>query len=169
MSLGSPHEQAVINKVSRRAVTAEHRAQPVYDDSEDVRHVVCVGSPVTGMDVHITRNGTAMPPREIGAIELRGPTVAKSYLMTVGAVPLANDDGWFDSGDLGYVDDKGRIYVCGRTKDLIVLAGRNLYPHDIERSAEGVDGVRKGRVIALPCRCRPGGLRGARRGARPRR
>jgi fatty-acyl-CoA synthase len=49
----------------------------------------------------------------------------------------------------GYLDEQGRLYVCGRSKDLIVLAGRNLYPHDIERAAEGVDGVRTGCVIAL--------------------
>ena len=64
-------------------------------------------------------------------------------------MPLAGDDGWFDTGDLGYLDEHGRVYVCGRTKDLIVLAGRNLYPHDIERAAETVDGVRKGCVIAV--------------------
>ncbi len=62
---------------------------------------------------------------------------------------LARDDGWFDTGDLGYLDEAGRMYVCGRTKDLIVLAGNNLYPHDIERAAANVDGVRKGCVIAL--------------------
>ncbi len=64
-------------------------------------------------------------------------------------VPLTRRDGWFDSGDLGYLDEQGRLYVCGRTKDVIVLAGKNLYPHDIERAAENVDGVRKGCVIAL--------------------
>jgi fatty-acyl-CoA synthase len=66
-----------------------------------------------------------------------------------GVFPLARHDGWFDSGDLGYLDEEGRIYVCGRTKDLIVVAGNNLYPHDIERAAANVDGVRKGCVIAL--------------------
>jgi fatty-acyl-CoA synthase len=87
-------------------------------------------------------------PREIGSVELRGPMIAHNYLTSDGVVPLATD-GWFDSGDLGYLDEEGRLYVCGRTKDLIVLAGRNLYPHDIERAAESVDGVRKGCVIAL--------------------
>ena len=125
---------------------APRRARP--DDTTDVQHVVCVGSPVTGLDLRISRNGTALAPREIGAIELRGPMIAENYLTTDGVVPLATD-GWFDSGDLGYLDEEGRLHVCGRTKDLIVLAGRNLYPHDIERAAEGVDGVRRGCVIAL--------------------
>jgi fatty-acyl-CoA synthase len=101
------------------------------------------------MDVRIVRDGTALGPREIGGIELRGPAIAGSYLTSEGVVPLARHDGWFDTGDLGYLDEDGRIYVCGRTRDLIVLAGTNLYPHDIERAAETVDGVRKGCVIAL--------------------
>ena len=111
--------------------------------------IVCVGFPVKGMHVRIVRDGSVQGPREIGAIELRGPTIAGSYLTLDGVFPLARHDGWFDSGDLGYLDEEGRIYVCGRTKDLIMAAGKNLYPHDIERAAENVDGVRKGCVIAL--------------------
>ena len=88
-------------------------------------------------------------PRCWAEVPLRGPTVAENYLTSAGLVPLAGDDGWFDTGDLGYLDEHGRLYVCGRCKDLIVLAGRNLYPHDIERAAETVDGVRKGCVIAV--------------------
>ena len=147
-SLGSAHGQAIVDHASRQAIAKAHRAEPARDDTTDVQHVVCVGSPVTGLDLRISRNGTALAPREIGAIELRGPMIAENYLTTDGVVPLATD-GWFDSGDLGYLDEEGRLHVCGRTKDLIVLAGRNLYPHDIERAAEGVDGVRRGCVIAL--------------------
>jgi fatty-acyl-CoA synthase len=146
-SLGSAHGQAVVDHASRQAIAKADRAEPARDTT-DVQHVVCVGSPVTGLDLRISRNGTALAPREIGAIELRGPMIAENYLTTDGVVLLAAD-GWFDSGDLGYLDEEGRLHVCGRTKDLIVLAGRNLYPHDIERAAEGVDGVRRGCVIAL--------------------
>jgi fatty-acyl-CoA synthase len=149
VSLGAPHDQTVVDAVSRQAVTEAHHAQPVPDDSADVQHVVCQGFPVTGMDLRIARDRTAQGPREIGAIELRGPALASSYLTSDGVFPLARGDGWFDSGDLGYLDEEGRVYVCGRTKDLIVLAGTNLYPQDIERAAGDVDGVRKGCVIAL--------------------
>jgi len=149
VSLGAPHDRAVIDKVSRRAVAEAHRALPIYGASEHLRQIVCVGIPVTGMEVRISRGGQALAHREIGAIELRGPTVAENYLTSAGVVPLAREDGWFDTGDLGYLDEHGRLYVCGRSKDLIVLAGRNLYPHDIERAAETVDGVRKGCVVVV--------------------
>jgi fatty-acyl-CoA synthase len=148
VSLASAHDQAIIDHISRLALAEAHRAQPIHTDAPDAQHVVCVGEPVTGLELRISRNGTALAPRQIGAIELRGPMIAENYLTSDGVVPLATN-GWFDSGDLGYLDEEGRLYVCGRTKDLIVLAGRNLYPHDIERAAEGVDGVRKGCVIAL--------------------
>ena len=101
------------------------------------------------MDVRISRSRQSLPDPEIGAIEVRGPSVAGRYLTLAGVVPFARDDGWFDTGDLGYLDEDGRIYVCGRSKDIIVLAGKNLYPDDIERAAETVDGVRKGCVIAV--------------------
>lgn len=149
VSLGAADDPAVFDKVSRQAVVEAHRALPSCGASEQVRHVVSVGTPVTGMEVRISRGGQPLPHREIGAIEVRGPSVAVNYLTSAGVVPLARDDGWFDTGDLGYLDEHGRLYVCGRAKDLIVLAGRNLYPHDIERAAETVDGVRKGCVIAV--------------------
>jgi fatty-acyl-CoA synthase len=158
VSSGAPRDVGIVDSVSRQAVMKAYRAQPVPDDPEDVQHVVCVGFPVTGMHVRIAQNGTAQGPREIGAIELRGPAVASSYLTSDGVFPLARQDGWFDSGDLGYLDDKGRLYVCGRSKDLIVLAGMNLYPQDIERAAENVDGVRKGCVIALRVDAEPEGF-----------
>ena len=149
VSFHAHDERPLFDTVSRQAVSGAHRAQPVPDDSEDARHIVCLGFPLTGMDVRITRDGTVQGPREIGCIELRGAAIAGSYLTADGLIPLAGDDGWFDTGDLGYLDEQGRMYVCGRTKDVIVLAGVNLYPYDIERAAATVDGVRKGCVIAI--------------------
>jgi fatty-acyl-CoA synthase len=149
VSFGAHDAPPIFDVVSRDAVAAEHNARPIPEQPDIAQQIVCVGFPVTGMDVRIVRDGSVRGPREIGAIELRGPTVACTYLTLDGVLPLARDDGWFDSGDLGYRDEEGRIYVCGRTKDLIVVAGKNLYPHDIERAAETVDGVRKGCVIAL--------------------
>ena len=149
VSFGAHDDPPIIDPVSPDAIAADHYARPMPEHADIAQQIVCVGFPVKGMDVRIVREGSVQGPREIGAIELRGPTVAGSYLTLDGVFPLARHDGWFDSGDLGYLDEEGRLYVCGRTKDLIVVAGKNLYPHDIERAAENVDGVRKGCVIAL--------------------
>ena len=149
VSFGAHDGPPIFDPVSRDAIVADHYARPMPEHADIAQQIVCVGFPVKGMDVRIVREGSVQGPREIGAIELRGPTVAGSYLTLDGVFPLARHDGWFDSGDLGYLDEEGRLYVCGRSKDLIVVAGKNLYPHDIERAAENVDGVRKGCVIAL--------------------
>ncbi len=149
ISFSAHDEPPIVDVVSRQAVSRAHHARPVPDDADDVQHIVCLGVPLPGMDVRITRDTTVLGPREIGTIELRGPAVASRYVTVDGVVSLARHDGWFDTGDLGYLDEEGRMYVCGRTKDLIVLAGNNLYPHDIERAAATVDGVRRGCVIAL--------------------
>ncbi len=151
VSFHAHDEPPIIDTVSRHAVSEHHRAQPIdsAEDPADVQHIVCLGAPLPGMDVRIVRDAMVLGPRDIGGIQLRGGAIAGSYLTADGVTPLAADDGWFDTGDLGYFDEQGRIYVCGRTKDVIVLAGVNLYPHDIERAAATVDGVRKGCVIAI--------------------
>jgi fatty-acyl-CoA synthase len=149
VSFSAHDEPPIFDTVSRQDVSEGHYARPVPEDAADAQHIACLGVPLPGMEVRITSNATMLGAREIGAIELRGPAVAGQYLTVDGVVPLAGPDGWFDSGDLGYLDERGRVYVCGRTKDLIVVAGNNLYPHDIERAAATVNGVRKGCVIAL--------------------
>jgi len=154
VSFHAHDEPPVVDVVSRTAVAESQRALPIPDGSTDAQHIVCLGVPLPGMEVRITRGSMILGPREIGGIELRGPAIASRYLTVNGIVPLAGDDDWFDTGDLGYIDEQGRIYVCGRSKDLIVLAGVNLYPHDIERAAATVEGVRQGCVIAL--RTEPG-------------
>ena len=160
VSFQAHDEPPSFDTVSRQAVSGAHRAQPVADDADDdadVLQIVCLGAPLPGMGVRIIRDGMMQGPREIGGIEIRGAAIAGSYLTAEGVIPLAGEDGWFDTGDLGYLDEQGRMYVCGRTKDVIVLAGVNLYPHDIERAAATVDGVRKGCVIALRLPAERGG------------
>ena len=62
----------------------------------------------------------------------------------LGAVPSAND-----TGDLGYLTEAGHVVVCGRAKDVIIMAGRSIYPTDVERAAGRVEGVRPGCAVAV--------------------
>jgi fatty-acyl-CoA synthase len=75
--------------------------------------------------------------------------VSRGYLTENGWLngPAAN--GWLCTGDLGYLDEHGSLYVCGRAKDVIVIAGKNIYPTDIERAACAVSGVRAGNAAAV--------------------
>ena len=62
---------------------------------------------------------------------------------------MQDAQGWYDTGDLGYLTETGCIVVCGRVKDVIIMAGRNIYPTDIERAAARVQGVRPGCAVAV--------------------
>ncbi len=165
VSFGAHDGLPIFDSVSRDAVVADHHARPMRQHAEIAQQIVCVGFPVKGMDVRIVREGSVQGPREIGAIELRGPAVAGSYLTMDGVFPLARHDGWFDSGDLGYLDEEGRLYVCGRTKDLI-MRGRD-EPVSARYRACGRERRRcaQGLRDRAACRRRARGLRGARRSA----
>jgi fatty-acyl-CoA synthase len=79
---------------------------------------------------------------------VRGDSVTPGYLTVDGPLATQDDEGWLATGDLGYIVD-GEIVICGRAKDVIILAGRNIYPTDIERAATSVDGVRAGNAVAV--------------------
>jgi fatty-acyl-CoA synthase len=59
------------------------------------------------------------------------------------------DSLWYDTGDLGYLTEHGHVVVCGRVKDVIIMAGRSIYPTDVERAAGRVEGVRRGCAVAV--------------------
>ena len=71
------------------------------------------------------------------------------YLTVAGFISAQDEQGWYDTGDLGYLTEDDEIVVCGRLKDVIIMAGRNIYPTDIERAAARVDGVRPGCAVAV--------------------
>ena len=114
-----------------------------------IRGHVSVGRPLPGFAVRVTDEADQpLAERRIGEIQVRGPSLMTGYLGDPAATAAALADGWLRTGDLGYLAD-GDLFVVGRRKDLIVKAGRNWAPQDLERAAEGVAGVRKGCVAAF--------------------
>jgi acyl-CoA synthetase (AMP-forming)/AMP-acid ligase II len=101
--------------------------------------VVSSGTPLPGYEVRVDGAG-------VGEILVRGPSVASSYS---DGTPLTDVDGWFHTRDLGIVRG-GELYVLGRTDDVFYAAGRNIYAIDVEAYANEVNGVRDGRVVAVP-------------------
>jgi long-chain-fatty-acid--[acyl-carrier-protein] ligase len=110
------------------------------------RHAI-LGQPICGMEVRIgpvsERPAEALD-REVGEVEIRGTSMMSGY---VGEGPLEPGT-WFPTGDLGYLTDDGLV-VCGRAKDIITIAGRNVFPTEIERVAAEIRGVREGAVVAV--------------------
>jgi len=97
----------------------------------------------------VDEDGAVQPTRGVGLIEVRGDPVTSGYVTAGGFVTAQDDQGWFDTGDLGYLTEQGHVVVCGRAKDVIIMAGRNIYPTDVERAAGRVLGVRAGCVAAV--------------------
>jgi long-chain-fatty-acid--[acyl-carrier-protein] ligase len=123
-----------------------------YDEIADAttdsvqRHAI-LGEPIPGMELRVVPveqpgfDGSATP---IGEIEIRGTSMMSGYL---DGEPLEPDT-WFPTGDLGYLTDRGLV-VCGRAKEMITVAGRNVFPNEVERVAAQVRGIREGAVVAV--------------------
>ena len=134
-------------------LAAEGRAEPVGSDEPGAMDVVACGQPFEGHDIAVfaadEEDGTRrLGDRQVGEIRLRGPSVTAGYFGDPDTTAQSFASGWLRTGDLGYLVD-GELYVCGRSKELIIVHGRNYYPQDLEWHASCVAGVRKGNVIAF--------------------
>ena len=139
-----------VDVVDAEAMARRGRAAPLPGGTaERARRFVSCGPPIPGFEVRIVDDrGTELEERAEGAVEFRGPSTTSGYFRNPAASRALFDGDWLRSGDRGYVAG-GELYVTGRDKDLIVRAGRNLYPYDLEAAVGGVDGVRKGCVAVF--------------------
>jgi fatty-acyl-CoA synthase len=111
--------------------------------------LVCCGRPFPGHEVKIVgEQGQTLGERKVGEIWTRGPSITGGYFGNPEATAEAWTDGWLHTGDLGYLAD-GMLYVCGRSKDLIIIRGANFYPQDIEWAVSEIEGVRRDNVVAF--------------------
>ncbi|MFU8818086.1 MAG: AMP-binding protein, partial [Pseudomonadales bacterium] len=111
-----------------------------------------VGFPLPGVDVRIVADdGTTIEPGEVGTIEVRGPNVFSGYWrMPEKTAEEFRADGFFVTGDLGTSDGQGRVSIVGRSKDLVISGGYNIYPKEIERLLDELPGVAESAVIGVP-------------------
>ncbi|MBR0711389.1 malonate--CoA ligase [Bradyrhizobium liaoningense] len=112
-----------------------------------------VGFPLPGVSVRVTEpeTGKELPREEIGMIEVKGPNVFKGYWrMPEKTKSEFRPDGFFITGDLGKIDDKGYVHILGRGKDLVISGGFNVYPKEIESEIDAMPGVIESAVIGVP-------------------
>jgi malonyl-CoA/methylmalonyl-CoA synthetase len=112
-----------------------------------------VGPPLPGVSVRITNpeTGEDLPLGEIGMIEVNGPNVFKGYWrMPEKTASEFRSDGFFITGDLGRIDERGYVYILGRGKDLVITGGFNVYPKEIEDEIDAIPGVFESAVIGVP-------------------
>jgi fatty-acyl-CoA synthase len=122
------------------------------DDERPTRYraVVNCGRPVTGMEVEVRdSSGSELPDRGIGRIFVRGKAVMVGYFRDEESTEAClSDDGWLDTGDMGYLSS-GYIFIVGRAKDMIIINGRNYWPQDIEWAVEQLPGFKSGDIAAF--------------------
>lgn len=138
-----------IEPVAREPLQRRGRAEPAGQGAErPLGHVAC-GPPLPDHEVRIVDDaGRALPERHEGRIQFRGPSATSGYHRNPAATRQLFDGTWLNTGDLGYLAE-GELFVTGRRKDLIIRAGRNLHPAELEEAVGELPGVRRGCVAAF--------------------
>ena len=112
-----------------------------------------VGQPLPGVSVRVVdpESGAALPAGGVGMIEIKGPNVFAGYWRMPDRTRAEfRDDGYFVSGDVGMLDARGYLYIVGRSKDLIITGGFNVYPREVETEIDAVCGVVESAVFGVP-------------------
>ena len=114
------------------------------------RKLSSLGKPLDGCEIEIRdEQGQPLMDGMVGTVHARSPGVMVGYLHRDEVTKRTIDaDGWLDTGDTGFLHD-GELYLCGRSKDLIIINGRNHDPAIVEQALEGIEGVRPGCVAAF--------------------
>ncbi len=133
--------------VARRSALSEGRVE--LAEGAGTTTIVSLGKAMPGHELCVVdERGEPLAERNVGQIIVRGPSVMREYFRDEEATERALRNGWLWTGDLGFMHE-GDLFVTGREKDLIIARGHNYHAEDVERVAEGVEGVRAGGVVAF--------------------
>jgi fatty-acyl-CoA synthase len=134
--------------IDRKGLLVNKIAQPRAKSADSIC-MVSAGKPLDNTQVCIlNENGKILPERVVGEIAIQSDCMLSEYYKRPDLTQAAFCDGWYLTGDLGYIAN-GEIYITGRKKDLIIVGGKNIYPQDIERIVMEVQGVYPGRAVAF--------------------
>ncbi|MCC6805443.1 MAG: AMP-binding protein, partial [Anaerolineae bacterium] len=136
-----------LDVIDRVALQTDLRAVPVERDHPNAVIKVSCGAPITGTAARVLdADGGVLPERRVGEIAVQSDSMLSGYYQRPDLQPFR--DGWYLTGDRGYIAD-GEVYIVGRSKDLIINAGKNVYPQDIEAIVNTVEGIHAGRAVAF--------------------
>ena len=138
----------VIDNIDQAAFLNEQIALPANAGAPALM-MLSAGQPVGNSRLRVVdAQGNNLPERQIGEIALQSDCMLSGYYHRPDLTEKAFIDGWYLTGDLGYLAES-ELYVTGRKKDLIIVGGKNIYPQDLERLAGEVEGIYPGRVVAF--------------------
>jgi 1-acyl-sn-glycerol-3-phosphate acyltransferase len=141
----------LIDTVNRNKLANEGIAEAVASDSPEPfsRRIVGCGFPLPLHEVRVVDAASReLPERHVGRLQFRGPSATAGYYRNPDKTAALIRNGWLETGDLAYISD-GELFIVGREKDLIIRAGRNIYPTELEEVIGELDGVRKGCVAVI--------------------
>lgn len=116
----------------------------------DPHGLVSVGPPFPEIQIQIVDESRPLPPREIGSILIKSPANTRGYWDNPAATAeILRSDGFIDSGDLGCLDEAGNLYIAGRKKNIIITAGRNVAPRELEEIADSFPEVRCSAALGI--------------------
>lgn len=139
----------VIDYIDRMTFMRSGEAKQVAADDPLALKFVSSGPPLKKHQIRvIDATDFELPERHEGRIEFCGPSSTTGYYRDAMKTRELFHGDWLDTGDLGYIAN-GELYVTGRIKDIIIRAGRNIYPHELEEAVGNVDGIRNGRVAVF--------------------
>jgi acyl-CoA synthetase (AMP-forming)/AMP-acid ligase II len=125
----------LIDRIKRDSLASRGYAEPAGPEDTDAIEMVACGHPIEKNDVRIVDDaGHEVGERHEGMLEFRGPSMTKGYFRNDAKTRELFHDGWIKSGDRAYIAG-GDIHITGRVKDIIIRAGRNTYPQEIEKAS----------------------------------
>ena len=138
----------VIDRISRRALAEAGVAETVDDAAAAIELVSC-GEPLPGHEIRIVDDTEhELGERREGRLQFRGPAATRGYFRDAAKTRELFSGDWLESGDLGYIAG-GNLFVTGRTKDIIIRAGRHIYPSEIEEAVGEIPGLEKDGVAVF--------------------
>ncbi len=146
LAFPDPGRTARIDHVSRRSLMRSGRAEAAGADHADTLSLVGCGLPLPGHQIRIVNDrDRELPDRREGHIQFLGPSATSGYFRNPEQTAALFHGPWLDTGDLGYLAD-GELFITGRSKDIIIKGGRNIYPVELEEEIGKLEGVRSGNV-----------------------
>jgi len=137
-----------VEEIDREAFMVERVARPPMDGCPAMK-MMSSGKPLSNTRIRILdEHGKEVAEKKIGEVALQSDCMLTGYYNRADATTKALRDGWFLTGDYGYVSD-GEVFVSGRKKDMIIVGGKNVYPQDLESLTYEVPGVHAGRSVAF--------------------
>lgn len=144
-----PGRGPIVDRIERERFVRSGRAVPAEPATPGALRFVACGRPLPGHQIRVVdAAGREVPERQEGRLEFHGPSCTRGYFRNPEATRRLFDGAWLDSGDLAYVAG-GDLYLTGRVKDVIIRAGRNVYPEELEEAVADVPGVRRGCVAVF--------------------